>query len=77
MHATKYDNDLYAQPVLRGRDSDILHVALDFKDKIKYTSYVSLGSQILYITTNKCNINRQCSIYNVLSINNITLDSKH
>ena len=37
---------------------------------------MSLGSQISHIATNKGNINRQCSIYNILSIKNITLDSK-
>ena len=52
------------------------HVAPNFKNKIRYTPYVSLGSQISYIATNKGNINRECSIYNGLSINNITLDSK-
>ena len=37
---------------------------------------MSPGSQISYITTNKGNVERQCSIYNVLSIKDITLDSK-
>ena len=46
------------------------------KDKTRYTPYVSPGSQISLIATNKGNIERQCSIYNVLSIKNITLDSK-
>ena len=54
----------------------ISHVAPGFKNKTRYTPYVSLGSQISHTTTNKGNINRQCSIYNVLSIKNITLDSK-
>jgi len=35
-------------------------VAPGFKDKTRYTPYVSLGSQISYIATNKGNINRQC-----------------
>ena len=51
-------------------------VAPDFKNKTRYTPYVSPGSQISHIATNKGNINRQCSIYNVLSIKNITLDNK-
>ena len=51
-------------------------VAPGFKNKTRYTPYVSPGSQISHIATNKGNINRQCSIYNVLSIKNITLDSK-
>ena len=36
---------------------------------------MSIGSQISHIATNKGNIERQFSKYNVLSINNITLDS--
>ena len=51
-------------------------VASGFKSKIRYTPYVSPRSQISHIATNKGNINRQCSIYNVLSIENITLDNK-
>ena len=51
-------------------------VAPGFKNKIRYTPYVSLGSQILHIATNNGNIKRQCSIFNVLSIEDITLDSK-
>ena len=51
-------------------------VAPSFKDKTRYTPYVSLGSQISHIATNKGNINRQCSIYNMLCIKDITLDSK-
>ena len=51
-------------------------VAPGFKNKTRYTPYVSLGSQISHIATNKGNIKRQCSIYNVLSIKDITLDSK-
>ena len=54
----------------------IVTVAPGFKNKIRYTPYVSPGSQISHIATNKGNIKRQCSIYNVLSITNITLDSK-
>ena len=52
-------------------------VASDFKNKTRYTPYVSPESQISHIATNKSNINRQYSINNVLSIKNITLDSKH
>jgi hypothetical protein len=52
-------------------------VASGFKNKTKYTPpYVSLGSQISHIATNKGNIKRQCSIYNILIIKDITLDSK-
>ena len=51
-------------------------VAPIFKNKTRYTPYVSPESQISHIATNKGNINRQCSIYNVLSVENITLDSK-
>ena len=52
------------------------HVAPGYKNKIRYTLYISTESQILHIATNKSNINKQYSIYNVLSINNITLDRK-
>ena len=51
-------------------------VASGFKNKTRYTPYMSPGSQISYIAINKDNIETQCSIYNVLSINDITLDSK-
>ena len=51
-------------------------VAPGFKNKTRYTPYVSPGSQISYIAINKGNINRQCSIYNVLSIKDIILDNK-
>ena len=51
-------------------------VAPGFKNKTRYTSYVSPENQISHIATNKGNIERQCSINNVLSIENITLDSK-
>ena len=37
---------------------------------------MSPESQILHIATNMGNIERQCSIYNVLSINDITLETK-
>ena len=37
---------------------------------------MSPGNQISYIATNKGNIERQCSKYNILSIKDITLDSK-
>ena len=53
-----------------------MNVAPGFKNKTRYTPYVSTGSQFSHITTNKGNINGQCSIYNVLSIKNITLDIK-
>ena len=51
-------------------------VAPGFKNKTRYIPYVSLGNQISHIATNKGNVNRQCSIYNVLSIKNIILYSK-
>ena len=51
-------------------------VAPGFKNKTRYTPYVSPESQISRIATNKGNIERQCSIYNVLSIKDITLDSR-
>ena len=51
-------------------------VAPGFKDKTKYTPYVSPGSQITHMTTNKGNIKRQYLIYNILSIKDITIDSK-
>jgi len=57
--------------------TQLLNVAPGFKNKTRYTPYVSPGSQISHIATNKGNINGQCSIYNILSIKNITLDSKH
>jgi hypothetical protein len=37
-----------------------------FKDKTRYTPYVSAGSQITHMATNRGNIKRQCLIYNVL-----------
>ena len=51
-------------------------VASGFKNKTRYAPYVSLGSKISHIAINKGNINRQGSIYNVLSIKDITLYSK-
>ena len=51
-------------------------VAPGFKNKIRYAPYVSLESQISHIATNKGNIERQCSKFNVLSIKDITLDTK-
>ena len=51
-------------------------VAPGFKNKTRYAPYVSLGSQISHIATNKGNIKRQCLIYNIRSIKDITLDSK-
>ena len=47
-----------------------------YKDKTRYTPYVSPESQISHIATNKGNIERQCLKYNVLSIKDITLDNK-
>ena len=35
-------------------------VAPGFKNKTRYTPYVSLGSQVSHIATNKGNIERQC-----------------
>ena len=52
------------------------YVAPGFKNKTRYTPYVSSGSQISHIATNKGNINSQCLLYNILSIKDITLDSK-
>ena len=51
-------------------------VAPAFKNKTRYTPYMSLESQISYIATNKGNSERQCSIYNILSIKDITLNNK-
>jgi hypothetical protein len=50
-----------------------INAAPGFKDKTRYAPYVSLGSQISRITTNKGNIKIQCLIYNVLSTKKITL----
>ena len=47
-----------------------------FKNKTRYAPYVSLGCQISHIAINKGNIKRHCSIYNILSIKDIALDSK-
>jgi len=55
---------------------NMLVVAPGFKNKTRYAPYMSLESQISHIATNKGNIERQCSIYNVLSMKDITLDSK-
>ena len=52
------------------------YVTPGFKDKTRYAPYVSPESQFSHIATNKGNIERQYSIYNVLSIKDITLDSK-
>ena len=45
----------------RGGESAIIaiSVAPGFKNKSRYTPYVSLGSQISHVATNKGNINRQ------------------
>ena len=56
--------------------SPLFPIAPGFKNKTRYTPYVSPESLISHIARNKGNIERQCSIYNVLSIKNITLDSK-
>jgi hypothetical protein len=50
----------------------VLRVAPGSKDKTRCTPYVSLGSQMSHITTNKGNIKVQCLIYNVPT-NKITL----
>ena len=70
----KFSVQLGAKPC--GADVSANLVAPGFKNKTGYTPYVSPVNQISHIVTNKCNINRQCSVYNVLSIKNITLDSK-
>jgi hypothetical protein len=54
----------------------MLYVAPGFKNKTRYTPYVSPESQISHIATTKGNIKRQCLIYNILIIKDITLDSK-
>ena len=51
-------------------------VAPGFKIKTRYVPYVSPESQISHIATDKGKIKIQCSIYNVFSIKDITLDSK-
>ena len=43
-----------------------VYVAPGFKDKTRYTLYVSPGSQISHIATNKGNIKRQYLLHNVL-----------
>jgi len=53
-----------------------MSIAPDFKNKARYTPYLSPKSQISHIATNKGNINRQCLTYNELNIKDITLDSK-
>ena len=67
---------MYACPICPHEIASLRCVAPGFKNKTRYTPYVSPGSQISHIATNKGNIERQCSIYNVLSIKDITLDSK-
>ena len=59
-----------------GWGSIFIPIAPSFKNKTRYAPYVSPGSKISHIATNKGNIERQCSIYNIFSIKNITLDSK-
>ena len=51
-------------------------VAPGFKDKTRYTLYMSLGSQITHMVINRGNIKRQYLIYNILSTRNIILDNK-
>ena len=68
--------DFWVTEKLINHLSSHIGVAPDFKNKTRYTPYVSPGSQISHIATNKGNIERQCSIYNILSINDITLNSK-
>ena len=63
-------------PTLKDMIGNMGFVAPDFKNKTSYAPYVSPGSPISHIATNKGNINRQCLIYNILSIKDITLDSK-
>jgi D-alanine-D-alanine ligase-like ATP-grasp enzyme len=53
-----------------------MSVAPDFKNKTIYTPYVSPGSQTSHIATNKDNIKRQCLLYNILVVKDITLDNK-
>ena len=43
-----------------GDSLQVVYVAPGFKNKTRYTPYVSPGSQISHIATNKGNINRQC-----------------
>jgi hypothetical protein len=47
-----------------------------FKNKTRYTPYVSLENEITHMTTNRGNIIRQCLIYDILSLKGITLDTK-
>ena len=54
----------------------IVNVAPGFKNKTRYTPYVSPVSQITHMATNRGNIKRQCLIYNILSARNTTLDNK-
>jgi len=61
--------------VLRDVEEQV-SVAPSFKNKTRYIPYVSSGSQISHIATKKGNIKRQRSIYNVLSVKDITLDNK-
>ena len=79
LHILSLSKQIYLESFV-GSGSNIclamLSVTPSFKNKTRYTPYVSPGSQISHIATNKDNINRQCSIYNVLSINNITLNNK-
>jgi len=51
-------------------------VAPGFKNKTRYAPYVSTGSQISHIATNKGNINRQCLNTKRISVKILTLDSK-
>ena len=58
------------------RRCSIGSVAPSFKNKTKYTPYVSPGSQITRMATNRGNIYRKYLIYNVLNTKNIILDSR-
>ena len=73
---SKYLENFLSNKKSKSIVSHILLVAPGFKNKTRYAPYVSPGSQISHIATNMGNIERQCSIYNVLSIKNITLHSK-
>ena len=48
------------EPTFEGEADRRGPVAPSFKNKTRYTPYVSPGSQISHIAINKGNINRQC-----------------
>ena len=58
-------------PSIWTKDSQVV-VPPSFKDKTRYTLYVSPGSQISHIATNKGNIKRQYLLHNILVKENIT-----